>query len=84
MEEKEADGIRRIIIIDNSSWWIFLSYIVGSKITVYLDILYFVDSDGCRRNSRSWYMARCKREKTQFNAGQYALNDVSYKEKNRK
>lgn len=49
MEEKEADGIRRIIIIDNSSWWIFLSYIVGSKITVYLDILYFVDSDGCRR-----------------------------------
>lgn len=66
MEEKEVDGIRRIIIIDNSSWWIFLSYIVGSKITVYLDILYFVDSDGCRRNSRSWYMARCKREKTQL------------------
>jgi len=66
MEEKEADGIRRIIIIDNSSWWIFLSYIVGSKITVYLDILYFVDSDGFRRNSRSWYMARCKTEKTQL------------------
>ena len=42
MEEKEADGIRRIIIIDNSSWWIFLSYIVGSKITVYLDILYLL------------------------------------------
>lgn len=36
------------------------------KITVYLDILYFVDSDGFRRNSRSWYMARCKTEKTQL------------------
>lgn len=66
MEEKEADGIRRIIIMTTVLGGFFLSYIVGSKITVYLDILYFVDSDGCRRNSRSWYMARCKREKTQL------------------
>ena len=66
MEEKEADGIRRIIIIDNSSWWIFFHILWEAKSQLYLDILYFVDSDGCRRNSRSWYMARCKREKTQL------------------
>lgn len=31
MEEKEADGIRRIIIIDNSSWWIFFHILWEAK-----------------------------------------------------
>ena len=50
MEEKEADGIRRIIIIDNSSWWIFFIY-CGSKsqyIWTYFILLIPTASGGIR------------------------------------